>query len=139
MNWQHIQDAVVAKLKSLPKVMPIVLSNEPPPDRTKLFVELTVSPTGCHPATDHAMNHLGSIDQIVNIPDGDGTNQAFAIAAMIAGMYSPIESSKAGFRAGLYFVRVCSVRQCPPDRSNGLFRINVRVEIKIRVQKGTVL
>lgn len=134
LNWQHVQNAVIVKLQSLPKVnAEIVLPNNPPKKRTGLFVELTVSPTGSFPWTDHTMLHLGSIDQIVNVPDGEGTDRAFDIAAMIAGMYSPIESSKAGFQAGPYWVNVRGVRQMPSDRQNELFRINIRVEIEIYI------
>ena len=137
MNWQHVQDAVVAKLKSLPKLnADIRLPNDGNKDRTAQFVELTVSPIGSFPWTDHTMRHLGSIDHVVNVPAGDGTNAAFALAAMIAGMYSPIESSKAGFRAGPYWIYVREVRQLPPNLADGLFRINVRVGIDIYVTKG---
>ena len=47
------------------------------------------------------------------ITGGEGTNVAFALAAMIAEMYSPTESSKAGFRAGP--CRIYNDGQAPTD------------------------
>ena len=137
MNWQDVVDAVAAKLRAVPRLKAeIVLPNQSATGRTKLFIALNVSETGCLSYTDQEMVHQGSVDMIASVPEASGSDEAYMVAAMISDLFSSIASKKAGFPAGPYWVEVCESQQMPPNINDSMFRINVRVKVNIVIEEG---
>ena len=135
MNFERLTEYIASKLltlniNGLTKEDIHLPNSEFQASRRGLWLEITIGKGEQENWSERTERRMITINQIVCVPAGSGTDRVNYIAHRIQSLYAPYIPEKSGFTVGGARFRVLSCNQMTPDYQDGTFKVNVRLVVE---------
>jgi hypothetical protein len=127
MNYEAVYQTLQTKLQELVPNAAVRLPNRPPKDKTEFDIDISVTETDSNIFTEEETKRNISINLLLSVPVGDGTEAIHNIASQIVTAFNPLQGGDFWTDKREYYVRVQSAGQRQPHMTDTSYQINVRI------------